>query len=75
MENTIDRCHDALHLAGWSVGDAGIITPRGLAWLVTCTRGKHMIQTTALMQAEAWQLAVEQSEALRMFSPDCGPPP
>jgi hypothetical protein len=25
----VDHCHDALHRAGWSVGDAWIITAAG----------------------------------------------
>jgi hypothetical protein len=65
--NPVDGSHDVLHTAGWSVGDARITMPHGLVWLVTCTRGQHMVQTTAPTQAEAWQLAVDQAEALGML--------
>jgi hypothetical protein len=61
--NPVDASHDVLHTAGWSVGDAHVIMPNGVAWLVTCTRGEHMVQTTAPTQVEAWQEACRQAES------------
>jgi hypothetical protein len=66
--NPVDRCHDRLHCCSWSVGDSRVIhAGRGPVWLVTCTHGQHVIQTSAPTQAEAWQSAVEQAQSLGML--------
>jgi hypothetical protein len=56
----VDRSHDALHRAGWPVGDARIITADGPAWWVSGTNGENRIEARAATQGEAWLQAVEQ---------------
>jgi hypothetical protein len=68
MKTTIDHCQDRLHAARWSLGECTfILVNRALVWLVTCTRGAHMVRTTAATQAEAWEEACRQAEALGML--------
>jgi hypothetical protein len=51
---TVGRCHNALHRAGWSVGDARIITADGPAWWVSGTNGENRIEARAATQSGAW---------------------
>jgi hypothetical protein len=51
MESTVDRCHDALHRAGWSVGDARILTAAGPAWWASGTNGENRIEARAATKA------------------------
>ena len=53
----IDRAADALHAAGWSIGDVG--GPGG--WIVHGSRGDERIEAVGATQAEAWQAAAEQA--------------
>jgi hypothetical protein len=54
MKTTIDPCQDRLHRAGWSIGECTfILVNRSLVWLVTCTRGAHVVRATAPTQAGA----------------------
>jgi hypothetical protein len=64
---TVDHCHDALHRAGWSVGDARIITAAGPAWSVSGTNSENRIEARAATQSGAWVQAVEQARALGML--------
>jgi hypothetical protein len=64
---TIDRCHDALHRADWSVGDARLITADGPAWWVSGTNRENRIEARAATQGEVWLQAVEQTRALGML--------
>jgi hypothetical protein len=64
---TVDRCHDALHRAGWSVGDARIITAAGPAWWVSGTNGENRIEASAATQSGAWLQAAEQARAVGML--------
>jgi hypothetical protein len=63
--NAVDRCHDQLHDAGWCVGDCRLLTVlRGPVWMVTATKGEHVIDPRAAIQCEAWRLAFEQAWSL-----------
>lgn len=66
--NPVDLCQDRLHSAGWSVGECTfILVNRALVWLVTCTRAGHTLRATVPTQAEAWEEACRQAEALGML--------
>jgi hypothetical protein len=56
-----------LHRAGWSVGDVCILTAAGPAWLVTGGNGENVIEARGSTQAEAWDQACRQAEALGML--------
>jgi hypothetical protein len=64
---TVDRCHDALHRTGWSVGDARIITAACPAWWVSGTNGEDRIEARAATPSAAWLQAVEQARAQGML--------
>jgi len=65
---TVDHCHDALHSAGWSVGEVRITTASGVpSWLVSGTNGENRIEAREATQSEAWLQAVEQARALGML--------
>jgi hypothetical protein len=64
---TVDRSHDALHGAGWSVGAARIVTVDGPAWWVSGANGENRIEARAATQSGAWLQAAEQAWALGML--------
>jgi hypothetical protein len=49
------------------VGDVRILTAARPAWLVTGANGKNVIEPRGLTQAEAWDRACRQAEALGML--------
>jgi hypothetical protein len=55
-----DTAFDALHAAGWSVGDVG--GPDG--WIVSGHRGEQTIEAHGPTQKKAWAAALEQAEAM-----------
>ena len=59
----VDESARRLHGSGWSIGE--VETASG--WLVTGTNGENMIVGQGSTQAEAWQRAVEQAEAVGMI--------
>jgi hypothetical protein len=64
---TIDECFALLKAAGWSIGDIGTAS----GWLVTGSRGGHVIKTYAPTRGAAWCQAVE--EARRFDEPEADP--
>ncbi len=60
-----------LHAAGWSVGDASVLTAGGVRWLVTRANGENVIEARAPTQAEAWHRACAQAEAAGMLGAVC----
>jgi hypothetical protein len=60
---TVDECHERLHAAGWSLGEAMF----GDRWFVDGTNGENIIQASGLTQKEAWSRAVEQAQSLGML--------
>jgi len=67
-----DESFDRLKRAGWSVGDVRIVTPTGLAWLVTGANGENVIEARGATQAEAWHQACEQAQGLGMLGRNNG---
>jgi hypothetical protein len=55
------------HRAGWSVGDAQILTAAGPFWLVTRANGENVIEARDITQAVAWHRACQQAEPLGML--------
>ena len=55
MSATADHCHRLLKLLGWSVGDVAFRDPQTgrTVWLVTGTRGEHVISAQGRTVAEA----------------------
>jgi hypothetical protein len=49
---TVDESFARLHRAGWSVGDARILTAAGAVWQVDATNGEHVIIARAARQAQ-----------------------
>jgi hypothetical protein len=62
-----DESFARLHRAGWSVGDARILTAEGPRWLVTGHSGENAVSARGAAQAEAWRRACEQAEAAGML--------
>jgi hypothetical protein len=62
-EVTVDTLYDALHEAGWSIGDIG--TDRG--FLVTGTNSGSRIHATGKTLLEAWKVAYNLAEDLGML--------
>jgi hypothetical protein len=62
-----DESFASLHRAGWSAGDVGILTAAGPAWLVSGANGENVIEARGSTQAEAWDQACRQAEALGML--------
>ena len=58
-----DSAFDALHAAGWSIGDVG--RPGGLS--VSGHRGDQKIEAHGRTQSEAWRRAFEQAESMPSF--------
>jgi hypothetical protein len=65
---TADEPFAPLHRAGWSVGDARILTAAGPLWLVTGHSGENAVSARGDTQAEAWHRACLQAEAAGMLS-------
>ena len=63
MSPTVDVCLARPHAAGWSVGDVRLLGTRGPLWLVTGTRGAHLIRAEGQTQSEAWRNACELARA------------
>jgi hypothetical protein len=62
-----DAAFEALHSAGWSVGDAAFWTADGLIWLVSGSNGENMIRAAGTTCDEAWANAVEQARGVGML--------
>ncbi len=56
-----------LHRAGWSVGDARILTASGPAWWVSGSNGENLVNAHGQTQAEAWHQACQQAQAVGML--------
>jgi hypothetical protein len=63
---SVDSCRRRLHLAGWSIGDAGLAGP---VWLVCGSRGEHLLHAEGRTQAEAWYRARQLAEAVELLAP------
>jgi hypothetical protein len=50
-----DETFAQLHAAGWSIGDASVLTPEGPRWRVTGANGENVIDATGETRAEAWR--------------------
>jgi hypothetical protein len=61
---TPDESLSRLHRAGWSVGE--MATASG--WCISGSNGENAILARGGSQAEAWQRAVEQAQAVGMAS-------
>ena len=61
--STLNDSFARLQAAGWSVGDARLLTAEGPRWLVSGTDSKNALRAEADTQAEAWQRATEQARA------------
>jgi hypothetical protein len=61
---TPDQSFSRLHRAGWSVGE----TATASGWQVSGSNGENAILARGGSQAEAWQRAVEQAQAVGMAS-------
>lgn len=64
----VDACFEALHRAGWSIGDSAYLDPStGLQiWQVLGTNGEDAIDAQVPTQVESWRLAVEQATTAGM---------
>jgi hypothetical protein len=71
---TVDESFARLRAGGWSVGDVGLLTAAGAVWQVDANNGRHTIIARAPSQAEAWQLACRQAEALGLLGRPPGRP-
>jgi hypothetical protein len=60
----VDESFARLHAADWSVDDVRLLTAAGALWQVDASDGRHTISARASSQAEAWQDACRQAEAL-----------
>ena len=60
---TVDESFALLHAAGWSIGDVRLFTPTGERWLVTGSRGKHILSAQATSQSDAWEEALHLAKA------------
>ena len=58
-----DEALARLHSSGWTVGEAAF----GLMWLVTGSKGENLTRAEGQTQAEAWQRACLQAEAVGML--------
>ena len=61
-----DESFSRLQRAGWTVGDVAVHGPEDIHWLVTGTNGENRIEARGASQAEAWQRALQQAEAVGM---------
>ena len=55
------------------MGDVRILTGAGPVWLVSGANGENVIEARAATQAEAWDRACRQAEALGMLGRRKGP--
>jgi hypothetical protein len=64
---------NALHRAGWSIGDTAFDYPdRGRVWVVSGTNGENRIVAEGATELEAWRTACEQARACGMFREGIG---
>jgi hypothetical protein len=56
-----------VHRAGWSVGEARLLTAAGRVWLVTGANGENALSARGRTQAEAGRRACQQAKALGML--------
>jgi hypothetical protein len=56
---TSDHCHHLLKRHGWSIGDVAFrdLDTGRTTWLVTGSRGEHVISAKGRTQVEAWENA------------------
>ena len=72
--NPVDEAYEALHAAGWSVGDSALHTTSGvLRWLVVCTKGDRRIEGRGATRAEDWRSALYQAESPGVRPNGAGP--
>jgi hypothetical protein len=63
--NSADDCFEALHRAGWSLGEVALKLPDGRhVWYVNGTRGENVIRAQHPTQADAWRDAVDQARTM-----------
>jgi hypothetical protein len=62
-----DESFARLKAAGWSVGEAKVLTPAGYRWRVNGANGENVLEATGEIQAEAWHRAAEQARSLGML--------
>jgi hypothetical protein len=55
---TAEECFARLHRAGWSVGDARLLTAGGPTWWVSGTNGENARNAGGSTQAEAGRMPV-----------------
>jgi hypothetical protein len=65
---TADESFARLRRAGWSMGDARILTAEEPRWWVNGTNGENPVSATGRTQAEDWCRACEQANAARMLA-------
>ncbi len=65
---TSDESFARRHCAGWSVGEAAVLTASGRrVWVVSGVNGENAIEARGASQAEAWHRACEQAAAVGLL--------
>jgi hypothetical protein len=59
---SIEEAHARLYLAGWTVGDALALSPRGPVWVVSGHNGAYRMWAEGETLEVAWGLACQQAE-------------
>jgi hypothetical protein len=63
--DSVTLCQDRLHSAGWSTTECILVlVGQAVAWQVSCSRAGHLVVSMAPSQAEAWEAAWRQVEAI-----------